>query len=95
MHVQHRTLSTSSELLLKPDLKPPHLEDIIKQLWPEWTQDEYRKYYSSLDKLGVPSCLPSEHVQAMVEGTALGFHLNSETLILLRALLLRIGKQYR
>jgi len=74
MHVQHRTLSTSSEHLLKPDLKLPHLlEDIIKQLWPEWTEDEYRPYYSSLDKLGVPSCWPSEHVQAMVEGTALGF----------------------
>jgi len=94
--ISNHTNSTTSDHSIAPTpIIPNNLGDIIKLLSPAWTKDEYRKYYSQIEQLGVPSCLPREGVQAMVEGTAPGFHLNSETPLLRRLLLLYIENQYQ
>jgi len=93
---QRQAVSTSSDISLKTNPNIPNLlGGVIEQLWPEWTEKQYSKYFRKLERFEFPAESPTGMIREIIEGTSVVYKLTSETPPLVRDLFIRIAEKYQ
>jgi len=93
---QRQAVSTSSDISLKTEPNIPCLlGDIVEQLWPEWTEKQYSKYFGKLEKFEFHAGSRTGMIKEIIEGTSSVYKLTSETPLLVQDLFTRIAEKYQ